>query len=294
MIYHYLFEPFYEFMFMRNALLGAILLSFSACPVGVFLVLRGMSLTGDAMSHAILPGVAAGFLLYGFSMIAMTIGGIIAGLFVAMCSVFFNRKTVQKEDATMAVFYLMALAVGVLIISLRGSSVDLLHLLFGSVLAITNQGVILIAVIAFLSCVLIITLWRALIAETMDPLFFGSISSIGKYVHAIMLMIMVINLVAGFQSLGTLLSVGLMMIPAITARFWASHVSSMCVISILLGGLSSILGLVISYHAALPSGPAIILCAGAMYLLSALLAPRGLVLGEILFSKMNKTTDKGH
>ena len=108
-------------------------------------MLRRMSLTGDAMAHAILPGAAAGFLLYGLEIVPMTIGGLIAGVIVAMGAGAVSRFTVQKEDASMAAFYLISLALGVLIVSLRGSSVDLMHVLFGTVLALNDEALTLIA-----------------------------------------------------------------------------------------------------------------------------------------------------
>ena len=119
-----------------------------ACPVGVFLMLRRMSLAGDAMAHAILPGAAAGFLLYGLEIVPMTIGGLIAGVIVALGAGAVSRFTIQKEDASMAAFYLISLALGVLIVSLRGSSVDLMHVLFGTVLALNDEALTLIAAIA--------------------------------------------------------------------------------------------------------------------------------------------------
>ena len=128
-MYDYLIAPFVEYAFMQRALLGSLMLSLSGCPVGVFLMLRRMSLTGDAMAHAILPGAAAGFLLYGLEIIPMTVGGLVAGVIVAMGAGFVSRFTVQKEDASMAAFYLISLAVGVLIVSIRGSSVDLIALI---------------------------------------------------------------------------------------------------------------------------------------------------------------------
>ncbi len=138
---------------MQRALLGSLMLSLSGCPVGVFLMLRRMSLTGDAMAHAILPGAAAGFLLYGLEIIPMTIGGLVAGVIVAMGAGFVSRFTVQKEDASMAAFYLISLAVGVLIVSIRGSSVDLMHVLFGTVLALNNEALLLIGLIAAVTLV---------------------------------------------------------------------------------------------------------------------------------------------
>ena len=146
-VYDFIVAPFVDFGFMQRALGGAIMLSVSACPVGVFLMLRRMSLTGDAMAHAILPGAAIGFLFYGLQLIPMTLGGLVAGVVVALGAGFVSRLTVQKEDASMAAFYLISLALGVMIVSLRGSNVDLMHVLFGTVLALNDEALTLIAMI---------------------------------------------------------------------------------------------------------------------------------------------------
>jgi zinc/manganese transport system permease protein len=274
-MYDFLVAPFVDFAFMQRALAGAVLLSLGACPVGVFLMLRRMSLTGDAMAHAILPGAAAGFLLYGLEIIPMTIGGLIAGVVVAMGAGAVSRFTVQKEDASLAAFYLISLALGVLIVSMRGSSIDLMHVLFGTVLALNNEALWLIGGIATVTLVCLTTFWRALVAECLDPLFLRSVSRLGTPVHFLFLGLVVLNLVGGFQALGTLLAVGLMMLPAAAARFWLGRVGPMCVLAVLIGIASCVAGLLLSYHWSLPSGPAIILSAGVVYLASAVFGTRG-------------------
>lgn len=276
-LYDWLVAPFFEFVFMQRALAGSLMLSLAACPVGVFLMLRRMSLTGDAMSHAILPGAAAGFLLYGLEIVPMTIGGLLAGAVVALGAGVVSRLTVQKEDASLAAFYLISLAAGVLIVSLRGSSVDLMHVLFGSVLALNDDALTLIGTITVLTLGALAIFWRALVAECLDPLFLRSVSGLGTPVHFLFLGLVVVNLVGGFQALGTLLSVGLMMLPAAAARFWTNRVISMCALAVLFGLVSCLSGLLLSYHAALPSGPAIILSAGVIYLGSILAGTRGAV-----------------
>ena len=278
--YDALLAPFAEFAFMQRALAGAVMLSLSACPVGVFLMLRRMSLTGDAMAHAILPGAAAGFLLYGLQILPMTLGGLAAGIAVALGAGAVARLTIQKEDASMAAFYLISLSLGVLMVSLRGSSVDLMHVLFGTVLALNNDALTLIGLVAALTLGTLGIFWRALVAECLDPLFLRSVSRLGSPVHFIFLGLVVINLVAGFQALGTLLSVGLMILPAAAARFWTQRVEIMCLLAIGLGMLSSVSGLLLSYHASLPSGPAIILSAGVAYLVSVLAGARGVLLSH--------------
>lgn len=281
-MYELIVGPFVEFAFMQRALAGSLMLSLAACPVGVFLMLRRMSLTGDAMAHAILPGAAAGFLLFGLEIVPMTIGGLIAGAVVALGAGAVSRFTLQKEDASMAAFYLISLALGVLIVSLRGSSVDLMNVLFGSVLALNNDALILIALISAVTLVSLFVFWRALVAECLDPLFLRSVSQLGTPVHFVFLGLVVLNLVGGFQALGTLLSVGLMILPATAARFWTGQVWPMCVLAVVIGFASSVAGLLLSYHAALPSGPAIILSAGVVYLASVLAGSRGIIRARLV------------
>jgi zinc/manganese transport system permease protein len=275
-MYDFLIGPFAEFAFMRRALLGACILSLSACPVGVFLMLRRMSLTGDAMAHAILPGAALGFLISGLALVPMTVGGLAAGLLVALAAGAVSRLTVQREDASLAAFYLISLALGVLLVSLKGSSVDLMHVLFGTVLALNNEALLLIAGIATLTITGLAVLWRPLFAECMDPLFLRSVSRSGSIAHFAFLVLVVLNLVGGFQALGTLLAVGLMMLPAAAARFWFRDLEPMCIAAIGIGMISSLAGLLVSYHLSVASGPSIILAAGAIFIVSLLIGPRGL------------------
>jgi zinc/manganese transport system permease protein len=281
-LYDLLLAPFVDFAFMQRALLGSLMLSLGACPVGVFLMLRRMSLTGDAMAHAILPGAAAGFLLFGLEILPMTVGGLIAGAVVALGAGAVSRFTIQREDASMAAFYLISLAVGVLMVSIRGSSVDLMHVLFGTVLALNDEAIVLIGSIVVVTLVGLAVFWRALVAECLDPLFLRSVSRFGTPVHFVFLGLVVLNLVGGFQALGTLLSVGLMMLPAAAARFWASRVEPMCVLAVVIGFASCVAGLLLSYHASLPSGPAIILAAGVVYFVSVLFGTRGALRARIV------------
>ena len=280
-LYDWIVGPFAEFEFMQRALLGSLMLALGACPVGVFLMLRRMSLTGDAMAHAILPGAAVGFLLFGLQVVPMTVGGLVAGVIVALGAGAVSRLTVQKEDASMAAFYLISLALGVMIVSLRGSSVDLMHVLFGTVLALNDDALVLIGGIAVLTLVLLAIFWRALVAECLDPLFLRSVSGLGPPVHFVFLALVVLNLVGGFQALGTLLAVGLMMLPAAAARFWTTRVETMCLLAVAIGMASCVSGLLLSYHAALPSGPAIILSAGVIYLFSILAGARGALAARV-------------
>lgn len=274
-MYDFVIAPFAEFAFMRRALVGAAAIALAGGPVGVFLMLRRMSLTGDAMSHAILPGAAVGYLAAGLSLPAMTLGGFVAGCVVALLAGLVARVTALKEDASLAAFYLLSLALGVTLVSLRGSSVDLLHVLFGSVLALDDAALILLGGVATATLLTLSVLFRSLVLECVDPIFLRSVSRTGTPTHLIFLGLLVLNLVGGFQALGTLLAVGLMMLPAAAARFWSADVSVMILIATGVGLLSSAAGLIVSFHAELPAGPAIVLAAGAVYAASLALGREG-------------------
>ena len=212
-----LIGPFIEFGFMRRALAGCLALSLGAAPVGVFLMLRRMSLTGDAMAHAILPGAAIAYLIAGLSLPAMTLGGIISGLLVAAASTLVARSGRQSEDSSLAAFYLMSLSLGVVIVSTYGNQVDLLHVLFGSVLALDDDTLLLIGVIASVSLLGLAVLYRPLVFECVDANLLPRKSPWGSIAHFGFMGLLVINLVAGFHALGTLMSIGLLVLPAASA-----------------------------------------------------------------------------
>src|SRR5262245_32813361 len=270
MLYDTFISPFIEFEFMRRALVGTLALVLGAAPIGVFLMLRRMSLVGDAMAHAILPGAAIGFLLSGLSLFAMTAGGLIAGFVIALLAGLIARVTELKEDASLAAFFLISLAVGVTIVSVRGTNIDLLHFLFGTVLALDNDTLVLIAAIASITLVALALIYRPLVLECVDPGYLRSVSRAGGPAHIAFLVLVVVNLVGGFHALGTLLAVGIMMLPAAIGRFWARDTTLMILIATASGVVAGYAGLLISFHSGVASGPAIILIAGALYLTSLL------------------------
>lgn len=264
-----LVAPFTEFGFMRRAWVASLALSLSAGPVGTLLILRRLTLMGDAMSHALLPGAALGFMLAGLSLPALGLGAFLAGLLVAALAHQAARLTAQREESALAAFYLMALASGVMLVSLRGTSVDLMHLLFGNILAADAQTLPLVATVASLTLLLLAIFARPLVADTLDPGFLRLVWPSGsRWMRPLFMGLLVSNLVAGFLTLGTLMSVGLLVLPAGAARFWSRNLAPQMLLASLLAALASTVGLLLSYQAQLPTGPAIVLSAGAMYLLS--------------------------
>jgi len=274
-LYALLWQPFIEFSFMRYALVGCLALAFGCAPVGVFLVLRRMSLVGDALSHAVLPGAAIGFLLFGLSLTAMSIGGLIAGLVVMLGAGLITRGTQMREDASFAAFYLISLAVGVLLVSKWGSNVDLMHILFGTVLAVDDLALMFLASVASITLLALAVLYRPLVVESFDTDFLRAMGGGGAFAHLVFLILVVLNLVAGFQALGTLMAVGLMMLPAATARLWARRLPGLLGVAMLIALFSAYGGLLLSYHFNLPSGPSIVLTAGMQYAVSLFFGSHG-------------------
>jgi len=170
----------------------------------------------------------------------------------------------------------------VLIVSVKGSSIDLLHVLFGTVLALDDTALILIAGIATLTMLILAIIYRPLVLECFDPNFLNSVSRLSTPTHFLFLVLVVLNLVGGFQALGTLMVVGIMLLPAITARFWAQDISNMILVAVAAALAASLIGLLVSYYANLPSGPAIILTAGAGYLISMLIGVQGGLLWQLM------------
>ncbi len=267
--------PFTDYVFLRRALIACMALALGCGPVGVLLVLRRMSLMGDALAHAILPGIAFGFLFGGLSLPAMGLGGFLVGFLVALLAGAISRFTILNEDASFAGFYLISLALGVLIVSTQGSQVDLMHILFGTVLAVDSVSLLMVTgITTFTLCTLAI-IYRPLLIECFDPGFLRVIGGRGGLYHFIFLILVALNLIAAFQALGTLMALGMMMLPAVSSRLWARHVWSLFLLSSFFAVISGYFGLLLSYHLEWPSGPSIILIAGVIYGVSLVFAPFG-------------------
>jgi zinc/manganese transport system permease protein len=276
MLSHFLFDPFGDAS-VRRSLAAIVALAFSAGPIGVFLLLRRMSLVGDAMSHAILPGVAIAFLVAGLNIYAMTLGGLVAGLVIALLAGAVSRATALQEDASLAVFLLLSLALGVVIVTLHGIDIErLMTFLFGETAAkMSTDKLLVIAGNATISLVALALIYRPLVLGCVDPGFLRSVSRSDGVAHLTFLAVLVLNLINGFHALGTLLGVGIIIIPAGTARFWTRDISMMIVLAI--GGalISGFAGVLFAFDAGIPSGPAVTLIAGLLYIGSVLFGPVG-------------------
>ena len=274
-LYDLLAAPFADFVFMRRALAATLALALGSAPLGVLLTLRRMSLVGDALAHAVLPGVAVGFIFFGLSLPALSLGGFVAGVAVVLAAVLVSRHTELKEDATFAAGYLVALALGVLLISASGTQLDLLHILFGNILGVARSGLLLVALVASVTLLCMAVFYRIFLLESFDPAFLHTLGGRGASFQVLFLLLVVANLVAAFQVLGTLMAVGLMMLPAVSARLWHGMLPAQLLNSVIQAALAGYAGLLLSFHLDLPSGPVIILCAGVLYGCSLVFAPYG-------------------
>ena len=207
----------------------------------------------------------------------MAVGGTLAGLLVAGVAGAVSRITPLQEDASLAALYLVALALGVVLLARHGTQLDLLHILFGSALGVDAAGLQLVAGVATASVLALALMYRGLVLETFDPVFLGAHrGGLPSWVwQQGFLALVVLNLVAGFQTLGTLMAVGLMMLPAVSARLWHTRLPAQLLHASAQAAVAGVAGLLLSYHLDTPSGPTIIGCAGALYAVSLLLAPGG-------------------
>ena len=272
-----LLSEMFDYAFMRRAFVVTSILSASVAPVGAFLVLRRLSLAGEAMAHAITPGVVIGFVTAGLSVMSLLFGGLIAGLGVAVLTAYLARNTILRSDASLASLYLIALAIGIFILSAAGSAVPLKSFLFGSILGVDDASMILVGGVATVTLVTFALILRPLIMSTCDPVFFESQVKRPWIVDQGFMFLLVLNLLAAFKTLGTLMAVGLMILPATAARYWSGTITAQLGLGFIFSLLSCWLGLTLSYILPeTPSGPAIVLVAGAIFVLSALFGPLGL------------------
>lgn len=264
--------PFAEYAFMRTALVACIALAVASGPLGTLLLLRRMGLVGNVLSHAVMPGAAIGFALAGSALAVLSIGGLITGIAVVLLMMVGTRFGEQREDASLAAFYVASIGVGILVVSLRGTNVDLMHVLLGTVLAIDLPALVLIVAIASVVVASLALIFRPLAIQSFDPAFLRATGSGDSAFRATFLILVVMDLVAGFQALGTLLAGVPLLLPPAAARWWARGIGPLIGLSIGFGVLAGYAGLLASYHLNVPSGPAIA-CAAAFIYAASTLAP---------------------
>jgi zinc/manganese transport system permease protein len=258
-----LVAPFESLAFMRTALVACVALALANGAVGTLLVLRRMSLDGDVLGHAVMPGAAIGFLYGGPSPSWMSLGGLASGLAVAALAGLIAGGR-ARHDTGLVAFYLVALSIGVLLVAWRGGNADVMRVLFGTVLAIDEPALLRIAIASSAILLAIAALYRPLAVGSFDPVFLRTAGVRAPY-GAMFVALVVLALVASFQAFGTLLAVGPILLPAAAARSWRLGVAASIVLAAGFGLIASVTGLLLSYHGNLPSGPAIVLAGGVLF-----------------------------
>ena len=268
--YALIVAPFASLAFMRAALVACLALALANGALGTLLLLRRMSLDGDVLGHAVMPGAAVGFLYGGPSPFWLSLGGLASGLAVAALAGLAAGGPARR-DAGLVAFYLVALSLGVVLVAWRGSNVDVMRVLFGTVLAIDRPALLRIAAASSVILLAVAAFYRPLAVGAFDPGFLRAVAARAPY-GAIFLGLVVLALVASFQAFGTLLAIGPMLLPAAAARCWGGGAALSMTLATVFGFVASVTGLLVSYHGNLPSGPAIVLAAGLLYGISLAMA----------------------
>jgi len=288
---HELIVTPFTYGFMQRGLLSAVLLSLSGGLLGCILVLRRLALMGDALSHSLLPGIGLAWLLFGPSTPALFLGALIAGLLTALGSALLSRLTRVKEDSAFGSLFIVFFAAGVALISKLPTQLSLAHFLFGNILGVSPADLGLSAAISGLTVAAFAIFYRSILLETFDPIFFRATGGHGGLVHAGFLALTVLNLVAALQTMGVVLALGLFLLPAVSAYLWCDHFARMLLLSVALAVAGSLAGILLSYHAGLSSGAAIVLCLGVFFIGSALLSPRYGLAGRLFVANPDQRPD---
>lgn len=257
-------EHLFTYQFLNRALITSIIVGIVCGTVGSLIVLRGLSLMGDAMSHAVLPGVALSF-LFG---IPMFVGALITGMIASIFIGYITSSSKTKPDAAIGISFTAFLASGIIIISLINTTTDLYHILFGNLLAITNSAFLTTIVIGSIVLILIIIFYRPLMISTFDPTFSRMSGLNTTLLHYFVMLLLSLVTVASIQTVGIILVVALLITPASTAFLISKKLYSMMIIASLISVISSIVGLYNSYIYNIPSGATIVLCTFVIYIIT--------------------------
>ncbi len=249
----------FQYTFMQHAWLACFTLSLSAVPLGTFLMLRRLSLVGDSLSHGILPGIAIGAIFFSMAPLPVFLGGVAVGLCVALFSHILSKNQIIPEDASFTVIYTFSLAIGIVMLFLYAPNTNIIGLLFGNLLAIDKESLYLILSVGLATMIFLFFYRKSLLLYCFDPTFFRAAHKNKFWLMVVFILLVVANLVISYQAIGTLLALGLMMLPTIAARLLSNHYRVMFFLSSLIGVIGSTLGIIISFYTDSPSGPMIII-----------------------------------
>jgi ABC-type Mn2+/Zn2+ transport system permease subunit len=267
---HFLLEPL-QYSFMLRAFLASIIVGVLCAVMGTYVVLRGMAFLGDALAHAILPGVAIAYLLHG----NLLVGALVAAVIIALSIGVFTRQGTIQEDTAIGILFAAALSLGVALIStIKTYAVDLSHILFGNVLGVSAQDLLWTAGLGFVILLTVFLLYKPFLVISFDPVLAATMRLPADLLRNLMLVLLALTVVVSLQTVGVGLAAAMLVTPAATAFLLTRRLLQMMFISAALGALSSVIGLYLSYYINVVSGAAIVLTATAFFLLAFLFNPR--------------------
>ena len=260
----------YEFHFLQNSLVTAVVIGIVSGAVGCFIILRGMSLMGDAISHAVLPGVAISYILG----INFFVGAIIFGLLSSIIITFIKNNSIIKGDTAIGITFSSFLALGVILIGVANSSTDLFHILFGNILAVQDIDKWLTMGVSGIVLIVIILFFKELLITSFDPLMARAIGMKVNLYHYLLMVLLTLVSVTAMQSVGTILIVAMLITPAATAYLYTNSLRKMIILSSSLGAVSSVLGLFIGYSFNIAVGSSIVITSAIIFAISFLVSPK--------------------
>ena len=265
-ITNFLSEPL-NYAFIQRGMLALVLVGGLSAVVGCFMVVRGMAFFGDALAHAILPGIAISYTASGGVVHSnLFVGGLSAGVFSALVIAWLSRNQELKEDSAISIVFVTMFALGIAIISTQSSyAVDLTHILFGSINGISHDGLLLMAAMAAVTVVIIILLYKEFLIISFDLSLAHSLRLPVEFLRLLLLIIVAVTIVVSLQAVGIALMLALLITPAATARLLVKRLHHMIVIACLIGIISGIVGFYASYYLDIPSGACIVLTLSAFF-----------------------------
>ena len=270
-----------SYQFMQRGMIVAVLVGIVCAVVGCFVVLRSMAFIGDAMAHSILPGVAVAYVVKG----NLLIGALAAAVAVALGVGFFSRQGRLKEDSAIGILFAAAFSLGIILISsIRTYAVDLSHILFGNVLGVSTSDLLLTAGLVVIVLVVVFLLYKELLVVSFDPVLAATLRLPAERLRTVLLVLLALTVVVSLQSVGIGLVTSMLVTPGAAAYLLTRRLPRMIALSALIGALSSVIGLYVSYYLNVVSGAAIVLTATAFFLLAFLFAPRKGLLGKYILA----------
>jgi ABC-type Mn2+/Zn2+ transport system permease subunit len=276
-ILSWLIDPL-GYAFMLRGLTAAVIVGIVCAVLGSYIVLRGMAFFGDALAHAILPGVAVGFLLGAGNQLWVLAGALVAGIFTAFGIGAISKGGI-KEDTAIGVMFAGMFALGIaLISSARSYTVDLTHFLFGNVLGVSSGDLWLIAIFGALVLVAVAAFYKEFLVMSFDPMLARTLRLPSSFLRYLLLLLIAVTIVLSLQAVGIALMTAMLVTPAATAYLLTRRLPVMMALAAAFGAASGVLGLYLSFYVNIASGPAIVLVCTAFFILAFLFSPRqGLV-----------------